>query len=676
MLKFSLRVKLMLVFFLVIAIPLMTLGYLSYSMSAKALQATIEQQLLETTANTAEIMEITVEAATKVLATASDNQALIEAAGSGEQESRMEAFQYLAKLKQGNGALLETLVLVDRNGKGILTHETHNADLDLSERQYVRQALQGKVGTSDVITSKASGESVIGIALPLHQGNGIVGVLVGSVRFDQITKHAAEIKIGKSGYAYMVNKEGLVLYHPNKDNILKLDVGEIDNKELKVLTEKMKAGESGSGFYTYEGIYKYVCFKPVGDWVLVLTANYDEYMEAALRIQRGTAMICILAILIAMVFAYLISSYNIIYPIMKLRDLMTKAGKGDLTVHAEIKTRDEIHDLAESFNQMIQEQSKIVGQVRSGAQELAASSEEMAASSEQVNATTQTISHSIQEVAKDTDRQNQSVVEISQVLVQLSSLVQLAQNKAAATHENAEHTMKTAQYGRNKVNETVEAMEVIERSSQDTASVLQVLKDLSTRIGSIINTINQIAEQTNLLALNAAIEAARAGEHGRGFAVVAEEVRKLSDQSNRGASEITNMVKEMIDQTKIAVDSMNYGKQAVGNGVKIVKETDAAFLGIINAVEGIVKNVVEIVDITKDEVATSDQVVKLIDTVATITETTSANSEEVAAATEEQTAAVETLAATAEEASAMANALDELVHKFKIRGEENGQFEK
>ena len=160
----------------------------------------------------------------------------------------------------------------------------------------------------------------------------------------------------------------------------------------------------------------------------------------------------------------------------------------------------------------------------------------------------------------------------------------------------------TAQMGRSKVKETVEAMEVINRSTGDTADILGVLNNLSKRIGGIIHTINEIAEQTNLLALNAAIEAARAGEHGRGFTVVAEEVRKLSIQSNQGASQIADMVKEMVSQTEKAVKSMEYGKQAVDNGVKITDETDETFKDIIDAVEQIVTNIEEITDITKDEI--------------------------------------------------------------------------
>ena len=210
---------------------------------------------------------------------------------------------------------------------------------------------------------------------------------------------------------------------------------------------------------------------------------------------------------------------------------MEKAGNGDLSVKSAINTKDEIKDLGESFNKMITSQAEIVGQVRKAALELTASSQEMAASSEQASSATQQISASIQQVAQDADKQNRAVLEASKSLVQLSSLVQLAQDKAVKVNKNSEETMDTAQKGRKKVEDTVQAMETISLSTQETANVVQELNSLSEKVGEIITTINAIADQTNLLALNAAIEAARAGEHGKGFAVVAEEVRKLAEES-------------------------------------------------------------------------------------------------------------------------------------------------
>ena len=226
--------------------------------------------------------------------------------------------------------------------------------------------------------------------------------------------------------------------------------------------------------------------------------------------------------------------------------------------------------------------------------------------------------------------------------------------------------MKVAGLGREKVEETVKAINVISIGSDETAQALESLNSLSVKVGGIINTINSIAEQTNLLALNAAIEAARAGEHGKGFSVVADEVRKLSEESNDKAKAIAILVNEMMKQTQNAVIAMQRSKVEVDNGVAIVSETDKAFINIINSIENIVGHVNEILEITGDEVASSDKVVKLINEMATVTENNSANSENVSLAAEEQAKAIEGLTATAEETSAMSEELTQLVEKFKI----------
>jgi methyl-accepting chemotaxis protein len=635
-------------------------------MSSDALQSTIEQQLVQITDLTAESINTNLMDNEESLQIAAQNSMLAWALTQTDNEQILnDSYDYVLALKKKMPEL-ESIFVVDLQGNALITNDGIKTGLNIADRDYFKQAVSGKAAISEILTSKLSNKPVVAIAEPIYLNEQMVGVLGASINFETLSSHAAEIKIGENGYAYMIDRNGVFIYHPTTEKILKDNIKDIASDELQVLVKQMQAGESGTGFYTYNNVYKYVRFVPVGQWVLVLTAEYNEYMKPAMAIQRSTLIIAVACIVLAMLIAYIISTYNIVLPIRKLQQLMSKAGNGDLTVSANITTKDEIGELAKSFNQMIEHQNEIVSQVRSGAQELAASAEEMAASTEQISAATEQINSSIQVVAHGAQNQNSSIVDTSQVLVQLSSLVQLAKEKAIDTNQNAEVTVSTAENGRIKVKGTVQAMDTISTSTKETVEVLNILDNLSNKVGGITITINSLAEQTNLLALNAAIEAARAGEHGKGFAVVADEVRKLSEQSNTGAREIEALVTEMIAETQRAVKSINEGKAAVDNGVIIAEETDHAFIGIIDAVEKIVGSISEIVDITKDEVATSDQIIKLIDNVATITESTLSNSEEVAAAVEEQSATVQTVAATAEEMSAMAVTLENLVKKFII----------
>jgi methyl-accepting chemotaxis protein len=168
-----------------------------------------------------------------------------------------------------------------------------------------------------------------------------------------------------------------------------------------------------------------------------------------------------------MICAYLFSAKGIINPIEELETLMKRAAEGDLTVNINIKSNDEIGELGNSFNDMINHQNEIVKNVDIAAQQLNAASQELAASSEEIGATTEEISAISSQVAQDAEKQNESIIDASGVLVQLSSLVQLAQNRAEATSSNAVETMKVADLGREKVEETVKAINGISRASDE-----------------------------------------------------------------------------------------------------------------------------------------------------------------------------------------------------------------
>ncbi len=658
--KISLKIKLMIAFFCVITIPMGILGYISYEMSSKSIQASVQQQLSEQTASTANLINEKIDSLKRILEVASLNGDINTAIKNLSPENKEKAYDYIKSVQDKNKDNMEVLIITDISGKEVINNQSIEPDIDLSDRAYIKEALSGEETVSDVLISRTTGNEGISIAYPIKDGDKVIGTLVGSINFESISNYASKIKIGQTGYAFITDKNGLFDYHPDKDKILK----ESASNDLISMISQVKDGQPTDGFYSSNK--KYVVFQAADKWVIGVTADYDDYMSAALSIRNYTIGIMIISIILAMLCAYLYSTKGIINPINKLEALMKRAGEGDLTVKAKVDSNDEIAELEKSFNNMIGHQDHIVKNVLEASEQLTAASEEMASSSEEISATTEEITATINQVAEDAEKQNASIVEISTVLVQLSSLVQLAQNRAEATTSNAANTMNVAEFGRGKVEETVKAMNVISSGSQETAEALETLNGLSAKVDGIVNTINDIAGQTNLLALNASIEAARAGEHGKGFSVVAEEVRKLSEETNDRAKEIATLVSEMVKQTQNAVSSMGRAKDEVDNGVRIVSETDKAFVDIRNAIEKIVKHVSEILEITSDEVASSDKVVKLINEIATVTESNTENCENVSSASEEQANVINNFTATAQETSAMAEELTKLVERFKL----------
>lgn len=665
--KISVKTKLMLTFFILIVIPMIMLGYISYKMASNSLQNTIREELKQETEDTSALINKSIQSVKSSIEVAALNGQLGTMVQNQNEAEIDTAFNYITNVQKSNEEFMEVLIITDSTGKVIIDTQTKEPDIDLSDRDYMKKTLSsGEIAVSEVLTSRFTGNPAIFISYPIKENDKIIGTLVGSIKFDSISSYAAKMKIGEKGYAYMISKEGLIVYHPDQSKILKENISETTDNDFKTIVEEMKAGKTAEGFYTYDGTYKYVTFQPADNWIVAITAEYNEYMSSAIKIRNNTITTVVISIVVAMICAYIYSQKGIITPIKKMESLMGMAGDGNLTVKSDIKSKDEFGELGKSFNDMINHQEEMVKSVSSASKQLNEASEQMAASLEEISATTEELSATISTIAEDSDNQNKSIIDISEVLVQLSSLVQLAENRAKSTSSNAVNSKKVADFGRQKVEETVKAMNSINRESNETFKVLERVNNLSVKVGGIVTTINSIAEQTDLLALNAAIEAARAGEHGKGFSVVAEEVRKLAEESNDKAKEIASLINEMTKQTQNAVSAMERANTEVENGVEIVAETDKAFVDIINSINNIVEHVNEILDITSDEVASSDKVVELINDVATVTENNASSCKNVSGAIQDETSTVNNLTATAEETSAMSEQLLKEVEKFKI----------
>lgn len=661
----SLKKKIVIIFVIFITIPLASIGTFAYIDSASSSQRNIEQSMKNEGKQTADYFEKSMSSFKMYIETLSLDERLAEVAN-GDSSKTHEVADYLATLQKQNSSSVELLQITDSKGMEILNNTSEKVTNDLSSKDYVISALNGQQGTSDVMISNATSNIIIAFAYPLKLNGKVVGTIVGSVKFDSLCKNVSQVKIGRSGYAFMTDSDGLFVNYPDKSKILTAKVSDFKNKDLDNLFSQAKAGASVDGYYTINGVKKRVILNKVSNWILAITADYNDYMSSAIFIERMTVLIVVLFEVICIVLVYFLIGRHIVNPIKNLEKLMAKAGKGDFSVRAKITTGDELQNLGDSFNTMLEHQSSMVKSIRNYADELAASSEELTASTEEISASSEEVSSNIQQVAKEAGDQNSMIVEASEVLVQLSSLVQIAQNKAITTKKSCEDSMTSAQNGRNKVEQTVKAIQNINNATDETADNLKVLDDISKKVKGIIVTINAISEQTNLLALNASIEAARAGEHGKGFTVVADEVRKLSEETNKEAGQISSLINEMTSLIQKAVVSMASGKEIVESGVSVANETDKAFISIMKSVEHITKDVEQIVDVTDEEVANSEKIVKLIDSIATITETTASSSQEVAAASEEQTATLENVANSAQASTQMAVNMDELISKYTI----------
>lgn len=391
----------------------------------------------------------------------------------------------------------------------------------------------------------------------------------------------------------------------------------------------------------------------------------DDSKARADKVNLFSIVISLIVLVLGIVIAVVLTNM-IRKPILALTTITKQYAAGDLRDVVELNSTDEIGELGHSLSIMHNHFISMIANIRSASEQLAAASEQTAASIEEVTATSETVTKSMEHLSNEADSGNRSMLEASQALVELSSLIQIAKKKANDTGKNSTETLAAAENGRAKVTESVSKMDNITEQTKRSSQIIGELNDYSQQISQITDTITAIAKQTNLLALNAAIEAARAGEHGRGFAVVAEEVRRLAEQSNQGAQEITSLVQKVTEKTQLAVSAMTQNVIEVEGGVTTVNAAGLALDTILQAVTLMAGETREIGNITSEQVANSDQIVKLINDLSSVIETVAAHSEEVMASDEQQSAALQTVAASAEETSAMANELEKSVEKFLV----------
>jgi methyl-accepting chemotaxis protein len=242
--------------------------------------------------------------------------------------------------------------------------------------------------------------------------------------------------------------------------------------------------------------------------------------------------------------------------ITKLLDEVSTVAEGDLTVQAEV-TPDVIGSVADAFNYMVAELRSIIENVNRTTTEVAQATAEILETSG--------------ELAQQSEQQARRIVEATVAVDQMAQVAQGVARNAATGSEIAVVARRNADEGAEAVRQTIDGMARIRGQVQETAKKIKRLGESSQEIGQIVQLIQEIADQTNLLALNAAITAAMAGEHGRGFAVVADEVRRLAERASAATRQIAELVKSIQMDTAEAVVAMENGTREVVEGSRLAE---------------------------------------------------------------------------------------------------------
>lgn len=353
----------------------------------------------------------------------------------------------------------------------------------------------------------------------------------------------------------------------------------------------------------------------------------------------------------------------------RLTDAAESISRGDLTRDVALSASripDETHDLASLINLMLQNLRDLVGHIKTTSRQLTDSAREINSTAMEINASTEEVARTIEQISHGAETQAEMVERSSQTIREMAISIELVAARARETAAAARETSQTARHGGSQATDSLERMKFFFDRQEAIGRRFDTFNSRLQKVSKVATFIGEVARQTNLLALNASIEAARAGEYGKGFAVVAEEVRKLADGSATSASEISEMIEGLREESHRLHDSILESSRTINEGKKSIDVAASAFQEIITTVLETERRATSIADLSQMQLEGSGNMVKAVDEIARVADGNAAATEQVSAATEEQLAAMQNMAQATKELADLAEKLLTVVECFQV----------
>ncbi|PKH05903.1 methyl-accepting chemotaxis protein [Moritella sp. Urea-trap-13] len=443
------------------------------------------------------------------------------------------------------------------------------------------------------------------ITVPIRKQGVIIGVTGIDLKIDVLQAYAQradQALFAGAGKVRIVSNYGLLVASDDKNAAIGKKISDPQLKQWLVDGVTQSQWSTDQQFLTV--------FMPIKlndiSWGIVITMPRETVMADALalnklieeqagetlRIQIITGVIVTLLGLLIIWFA----AVKLVAPIKavanRLQDIAT--GEGDLTQRLDVRSSDEIGELATWFNRFL---DKIQGTIK----EVIETSNTISNTSKQAEEIAVQSRQGCESQFKEVDM----VATASEEMTQTSALVLENADRAAEMANQAE---QLAQGGQTVVQQSADTMqELVERMAM-AVPIANELEKNSGNISSILSVIEGISEQTNLLALNAAIEAARAGEQGRGFAVVADEVRLLASRTHDSVDEIRVVIEELQSGTRSVTTAISEGNHLALETATQVKQAVESLANISSFVADIQVMNSEIVNAASEQKTVSTEV--------------------------------------------------------------------
>ncbi|HAT3922715.1 TPA: HAMP domain-containing protein [Citrobacter amalonaticus] len=468
---------------------------------------------------------------------------------------------------------------------------------------------------SDVYQDAISGINMVTCSIPYQLAGKFAGVATTDIRLDNVASFMQQQGGRTGGYAFVVDKQGQILYFPQNDRDHSRTVGDLVKASvwLSPVAQRLQKLRTSTTDVTSvalenDGILNApsrVMLFPMADtgWVVGLVTPQERIVGLAKVMMRD-----VLEVLIPVMTLLLVGSWLVVRRLIARLDDTRQAlddiaqGDGDLTRRLDVKGKDEISAIAEAFNLFVDKIAAIMLTVRS--------------SSEVVANNAVSLADSNTELSTRVTQQAAALEESAAAMEQLNATVHQNAGNTQLADELSESTAQTANRCGDVMHGVISTMDNVSASSG--------------RMVEIVSVIDSIAFQTNILALNAAVEAARAGDAGRGFAVVASEVRTLAQRSATAAQEIKALIDESVSHVDNSSQQIHHAGDRLQELVGHVRQVRQLMGEIRVAGEEQRKGVAEVTLAVTEMDSTVQQNASLIDDAAARTQILKAEAEELA----------------------------------------------